>query len=178
MFSRSQSSQPAAALMGRQLYFDPGLSQFNNRPLVGVADNLSATERGNAIGKRCGLFENVDGVNVSTNVQCGSGRLFDTTRDVDWFEANVAAEEFLALVRNEKVPYNIIGKGIIRAAFGKIAALAESRGVFEAGSTVFVAPKDGADDPADKAASKLKHTYSAKKSVGIALIDVAGTVSF
>jgi hypothetical protein len=177
MFSRSQSSCMAAALIGRQLSFDPGKSSWNNRPLVGVADNLTATEQANAVGKRCNMFVAVSGINVSFNVTTANGRLFETTRDVDWFESEIAAAEFEALVRNEIVPYDIVGKGIVKGAFMSVAATAETNGVFIPGSTKFTAPADGADASADVAIQRLKHGWTAKKRVPVRTIDIAGVVT-
>jgi hypothetical protein len=176
--SRKQSSQMAAAMLGRQLAMDPGRSDWNNKALVGEADNLTATEQANAVTKRASLFLSIAGINVTFNVKTGSARLYDTTRDIDYFEANLAADEFTTLVNTEKMPYTAVGKGQARATAERRGALSETQGIFVPNTFRVNIPKDGADDPADKAAQLLRFSYSAEKQVGIAKMAITGTVSF
>lgn len=175
--TRYQSTQAHAALMGRQLAQAPGSSDWNNKTLVASADNFTDSQLGFAVGKNASLFVSIAGLGVSHNVKASSGRLFDTTRDLDWFDANLAADLFSVLVNNEKIPYSAIGKALIQAAAERRGAIAISNGVFEPGSFAVQMPADGEDDPADKAAQVLRFTWTAIKSIGVAKIAVSGTVT-
>lgn len=176
--SRKQIPNMAAALVGRQLALDPGLSDWNNKRLVGESDNLTGTEQGHAVTKRASLFLNIAGLNVTHNVKAASGRLFDTTRDIDWFESNLAADELLVLVNNEKVPFNLVGKGLVQSAAERRGTLAERAGVFNPSTFVVTMPADGDDDPADKIAQTLRFSWAAEKQIGIAKMAITGTVTF
>jgi hypothetical protein len=176
--SAYQTTQAHAALMGRQLAQSPGSSSWNNRALVANADNFTSTQLGHATGKNATIFGVFGGVGVTHNAKTSGGRLYDTTRDLDWFDANLATDLFLVLVNNEKVPYDARGKALIQAATERRGALATTAGVFEPGTFAVQMPADGADDPADKSVQLLRFTWSAVKSVGIDKIAVSGTVSF
>ncbi len=176
LVSRSQSSQMGVATMARQFATEPGTSDWNNKSLVGVGDNFTATEQSNAEGKRANMFLAFPGLNATYNMTTASGRLWDTTRDIDWFDANLAADEFLYLVNNEKVPYNLHGKGGVQAVAEKRGLLAESKGVFNPATFVVTMPADGADDPADKLAQLLRFTWTAQKQIGIKKMQITGTV--
>jgi len=175
MVSRSQSSQMAVASMAR-LATEPGSSDANNKVLSGIGDSFSATEQTNAEAKRANMFLAFPGVNATYNMSTGSGRLWDTTRDIDWFDANLAADVFNVLLNNEKVPYNITGKGLVQASVERRGSIAESKGVFNSGTFKVAMPADGADDPADKIAQLLRFTWSAQKQIGIKKVAVGGTV--
>lgn len=175
--TRYQSTQAHAALMGRQFAQSPGSSDWNNKVLIASADNLTDSQLAFAVGKNATLFLSIAGLNVTHNAKTSQGRLYDTTRDIDWFDANLAADLFSTLVNNEKIPYSAIGKALIQASAEKRGALAVSGGVFTPGTFAVQMPIDGADDPADKAAQLLRFTWTATKSIGIAKIAVSGTVS-
>lgn len=175
--SRYQTAQAHAAMMGRQFAQSPGSSDWNNKSLIGSADNLTQTQLGHATGKNVTLFAKIGNLGLTHNAKTSGGRLYDTTRDIDWFDANLAADLLTELANNEKLPYSAVGKSVIQASTERRGATAVSGGVFTPGSFAVQMPADGADDPADKAAQLLRFTWSAQKSIGIAKIAVSGTVS-
>jgi hypothetical protein len=177
LVTRKQSQQMATALVARQLATEPGSSSWDNKALSGTADNFTTTEQTNATTKRACMYLSIAGVNVSYNIQAGSGRFFDTTRDIDWFDANHAADIFNALVNTEKVPYNNTGKSLVEAVSRRRGSLAESKGVFNAGTFAVTMPKDGQDDPTDKANGLLRFSWSAEKQIGMRKVVANGTVT-
>lgn len=175
--SRYQTAQVHAAFMGRFFAATPGSIDMNNKALIASADNFSATQLGHAVGKNVTLFAQIAGLGLTHNAKTSGGRLYDTTRDIDSHETNLAADLLTTLVNNLKLPYSAKGKAVIQASHDRRGDLDSKAGIFTEGSYVTDYPLDGADDPADKAAQLLRVSWSAQKSIGIAKIAVSGTVS-
>jgi hypothetical protein len=116
-------------------------------------------------------------VALTYNVMAASGRLFDTTRDVDWFEANLQSDELAMLVNNEKLTYDAQGKALVEASARRRGSIAEGKGVFVTGSFDVDIPKDGEDDPADKADGLLRWSWTAQKLIGMRKMAISGEVT-
>lgn len=177
LITRYPSNAMNIGLVGHQFAKNPGSSNWNNRILSGSADVWTSTQLSNATAKRAVFFTVIGGNNQTYNVRAASGRLFDTTRDLDFFEANLQADILTALLNAEKLPYSAQGKSVIEAVMRARGLNAEKMGIFIDGSFDVDMPADGEDDPADKAAGLLRCAWSAVKEIGIDKVAVSGIVT-
>lgn len=119
---------PEAAWMGLQLPKKPGSTNWAHKQLSGVTRTpsslMSATQKSTVMGQ-LGESDRGKGGNVyveraSRGVtlpgQMHSGRFIDITRGIDKIHAGIQERIFLALQRNDKIPYTAAGQQIFVTA--------------------------------------------------------------
>ena len=178
---------PEAGALGSILPLNPGSYTLKFKTLSGiVADDLSTTQRSNALGKNCNIHTEVGGVNIVEAGNMAEGEWVDIIIFVDWLEARITEEVYGLLVRSPKVPYTDAGIAAIEA---------ELTGVLQQGQSPAyggIAPDDGAGGPGftvtvpevanisalDKAARTLNDVeFTAILSGAIHAVTITGTVT-
>lgn len=178
---------PEAGAFGSILPLNPGSYTLKFKTLNGItADNLSTTQRSNALGKNCNIHTEVGGVNIVEVGNMAEGEWVDIIIFVDWLEARITEEVYGLLVRSPKVPYTDSGIAAIEA---------ELTGVLQQGQSPAyggIAPDDGAGGPGftvtvpevanisagDKAARTLNDVeFTAILSGAIHAVNINGTVT-
>ncbi len=105
-----------AAWVGACLPFDPGSETWAEKTLAGVAvTRLTATQRTNALAKYMNVYESVAGRNVTNNGTVGGNEYIDVIRFRDWLEANIAADVYVVLAQNKKLPFTDSGIAAVQA---------------------------------------------------------------
>jgi hypothetical protein len=119
-----------AAWTAMSLGFDPDVETATDKfkTLVGITpDDLSATQRANAIGteesptsgKNANVYTTVAGKNITQSGMTASGEWNDIIFGADWLKVRIEERIFNAFVRNPKLPYT---NGGILAIVGEIRA--------------------------------------------------------
>lgn len=103
-----------AAWLGRCLPLDPGSETWKFKTLAGVASTtLTATQRTNALAKRCNVYNTVAGVAITEEGKVSGNEWIDVIRFRDWIEARIGEEVFAALAASNKIPFTDEGVAVI-----------------------------------------------------------------
>jgi hypothetical protein len=178
---------PEAAALGSILPLNPGSYTLKFKTLTGIAaDDLSSTQRTNALAKNCNIQTEVGGVNIVENGNVAEGEWVDIIIFIDWLEARITEEVYGLLVNQPKVPYTDAGIAAVEA---------EITGVLQQGQSPAyggIAPDDGSGGPGftvtvpavadisagDKAARTLNDVlFDAILAGAIHAVNIQGTVT-
>lgn len=172
------SSYPDAAWLGRCLPLDAGSITWAYKTLSGITpDDLTATQRTNALAKNANIYETVADVSITEFGTTGDGEFIDVTRGIDWLKSEMQADIYQMLVNQDKVPYT--DKGI--ASFeGKVRAALEA-GIdrnFIASITSISTPAAASVSAANKAARLLQDVeFVAVLAGAIHTVEIQGVVT-
>lgn len=121
---RIGSQQPAAGWAGLMLPKLPGPATWANKSIAGVDKSpLDATQRSALKAKNCNYYVDIRGLGFTLHGTAGSGRRFDLTAFLDWFDIGVSDRVILMLHNNDIVPYT--NKGIETARAQVLAQIEE-----------------------------------------------------
>lgn len=120
IYSADTANFPEAAVAGGQLPKVPGSYTVKFKTLKGiVADNLNASQKGFALGKKANVYTPVGGVDILSEGTMASGEFFDTIVGIDWLKARMQERVYSSLVNEEKIPFTDAGiasvEGMVRA---------------------------------------------------------------
>lgn len=102
---RPVTEAAAAAWLGRMLPMLPGPTTFRNKALAGVTKSpLSDTQRNALKAKHVNYYVDVKGLGWTFDGWAASGRFFDITAILDWFDVGVESRILLMFHNNEVVP--------------------------------------------------------------------------
>ena len=137
LFSGDDNTRADAALMGRQLAFDPGQSGFGFRQLAGVTFDELTPGQISAIKAKNGItYTRTRGVSFTDNDCAVSGRPLALTRNIDWLEARIVTNVLSAFINNEIVIIDLDGIATFEAALRSALDEAERARVILPGWTV------------------------------------------
>lgn len=183
IFSRDMLGQVGAALMGRQLSFDPGGSNWNWQSLTGVsASSLTQAQYGYVTGKKAGVYAlfsapGADAIGITQDVKAASGRFLDITRGVDWLEANLGAAIATELLAQEVVPNTAGGRSLIEKAMSAVFKQGERFGFLTSNWTITI-PTKAEQSSGDRSARILSEVrYTAEIAGAIDKVRVTGTLT-
>lgn len=177
LYSATPATQPDAAWMGRCLPVLPGAGNWKFRNLAGItADNLSTTQINNATGKRCNVYTEIGGVDVTTPGICFSGDYNDVIIFIDYLVSTMEVNVYQVLVSSEKVPFTNAGITAIENPVRQTLQTAEAQGGLAPGWTVTV-PDISTISGADKASRTLNGiTFNATLAGAIDIVNIQGFV--
>lgn len=106
----------ATAWLGLMLPMLPGPATWANKGLSGVTmSQLDATARGVLKTKKCNYYIPIKKLGFTLQGRAASGRFFDITALLDWFDVGVTNRIVLMLRNNRVVPYTAKGIELARA---------------------------------------------------------------
>lgn len=169
-----------AALLGRCLPLDPGSETWKFKTLAGVSTTtLTATQRTNALAKRCNVYNTVAGVAITEEGKVSGNEWIDVIRFRDWIEARIGEEVFAALAASNKIPFTDEGVAVIT---GLVRAVLD-QGVAVGGLSADPAPKVSAPlvaniSATNKALRNLPDVkFDAVLAGAIHVVTISGTIS-
>lgn len=173
------TQQPAAAWAGVMLPKLPGPATFANKGLAGVDRSpLSATQRQALKDKKANHYVDIKGLGFTLNGWAASGRFFDVTAAIDWFDVGIEDRIILLLRNNDVVPYTDKGIETVRGqVLGQIQE-GIALGIIDGAQDFTVtAPKVADVNPVDKGNRVLPDIrYSYVLSGAIHSVRVVGIV--
>lgn len=172
--------RPDAAWAGKCLPLDPGSETWKFKTLAGVpVYTLSATQRTNATGKGCNVYERIAGNNMTAEGVTASGEFIDITRFVDFIVARIKENVFFRLKNLNKVPFTDSGIALIESEVRGVIQLGIRSGGFAADPAPIITVPLAADVSAlDKANRLLPDIrFSATLAGAIHAIEISGVVS-
>jgi hypothetical protein len=176
---REVSQQAAAAWAGTMLPKLPGPATFANKGLAGVdTSSLSAGQRAALKGKHANYYVDIKGLGFTLHGQAGSGRFFDVTVAIDWFDVGIEDRIILLLRNNDVIPYTNKGIEVVRAQVLGQVMEGIGLGIID-GEQAFtvLAPKVSDVNPVDKGNRVLPDIrYSYFLSGAIHSVKVVGIV--
>jgi hypothetical protein len=117
---------------------------------------MTTTQRTNLTAKNGNGYESVASVNITFDGKTSDGDYLDVQRSLDWLEAEMQAEVFIALAGSAKVPFTDEGVATIEAAVRSVVNRTVARGIFAASPAPTVTVPDVADvSAANKTARTL-----------------------
>jgi hypothetical protein len=173
------TQQAAAAWGGVMLPKLPGPATFANKGLAGVDKSpLNATQRGALKTKKANYYVDIKGLGFTLNGWASSGRFFDVTAAIDWFDVGIEDRIILLLRNNDVVPYTDKGIETVRAQVLGQVQEGISLGIIDGAQEYTVtAPKVTEVNPVDKAGRVLPDIrYSYVLSGAIHAVKVVGIV--
>lgn len=176
---RTVTQQPAAAWGGVMLPKLPGPATFANKGLSGVdVSPLSADQRGALKTKLANYYVAIKGLGFTLHGTAGSGRRFDLTALIDWFDVGVTDRVVLMLRNNDSVPYTNKGIELARSQVEGQILEGIKLGLIDGDQAYFAnAPKVTEVNPIDKAGRVLGDiTYSYVTSGSIEKVRIKGVV--
>lgn len=121
---RTGSQQPAVGWAGLMLPKAPGPAIWANKSITGVDKSpLDATQRSALRAKKANYYVDIRGLGFTLRGTAGSGRRFDLTVFLDWFDVGINDRAVLLLHNNDVVPYT--NKGIEMARAQVLAQIEE-----------------------------------------------------
>ena len=169
-----------SAIWGKVLPSNPGSTTFKFQELSGiVADDLTSTQRTNALAKNCNVYANltptVAGFEAGTTAE---PEWIDIVWGLDWLRNDVETRIFgrlwSASNAGSKVPYTDQGAAVIEAELRASVALGIERGVLAASpAPVFTRTAVANQAPADSAARRYTGLSARATAAGaIHIVDV------
>lgn len=179
MYHRDPSSMAGAALLGKNLPFDPGSETWAFKNLATVATfPMTATHRANITARNGNSYESVAGINITFQGKTGDGGYLDTKRGLDWLQDDMTKAVFGMLAGNPKVPYTNHGISQVRAQVEGSLLRAADRGILVAASIVVTVPDANTVPSVDKTSRTLNNVkFSATLQGAVHKVNVVGTVS-
>lgn len=117
------------ALLGVILPQVPGAYTAAFKTLASVTyDNLTPTQRTNALAKNVNIYELVGGINITNEGKVSEGEFIDIIILVDWLNANITSEVYSVLVNSSKVPYTDFGIAAVGGAIQTVLQLGQQNG--------------------------------------------------
>lgn len=116
--AQALTKAPDAGWMGYMLPTQPGVGTWAEKTLVGViADNLTATQISNALGKNGNVYVPMGGAGILLEGKAASGEYFDVTIFLDWLASTMQSRVFAVITDpgNLKIPYTNGGISQIEA---------------------------------------------------------------
>lgn len=169
-----------AALLGRCLPLDPGSETWKFKTLAGVSTTvLTATQRTNALAKRCNVYNTVAGVAITEEGKVSGNEWIDVIRFRDWIEARIGEEVFAALAASNKIPFTDEGvaviTGLVRAVLDQGVAVG---GLSADPAPVVSAPLVANVSATNKALRNLPDVkFDAVLAGAIHAVTISGTIS-
>jgi hypothetical protein len=167
-----------SAWLGRCLPLDPGSETWMFKTLAGVAvTTLTGTQQTNIQDKKCNIYYNVAGRNITAEGVVFSGEFIDVVRFRDWLKARMQERIALALFNANKIPYTDEGIAVIEAEVRAQLREGVNVGGLVDNFTVSV-PKAASVSPADKAARLLRNVkFTAQLAGAIHKVIISGTIT-
>lgn len=98
------------AWLAKQFPKDPGSSNWAYKTLTGVASyEITSSQQSTAFGKKCNLYQEIAGVDVTRFGYVGSGEYIDIIRGIDWLESIIQTNIYNAMLNNEKIAFTDAG---------------------------------------------------------------------
>lgn len=117
-----------AAAMGRALALVPGSYTLALKDLQGIlVSTLTPTQRANALGKNCNVYEERGSLNQVNYGTMASGKRIDQIHGRDWLSNEVTTQIFAALSKPLKVPFTDAGIAVVDQAARVAGALGVTR---------------------------------------------------
>ncbi len=177
-FNQLATHNNGAAMLGYALPLKAGSLTWAYKTLAGeTVDTLSEPERAYALAKKANVYLGAGGKNVTQFGTTGNGGFFDTTRGIDWIEANIAEDVYQVLTDVDKIPYTDKGVGSIMGIVNNVLDKAVIQGIITNDFTVS-APLVADISTADKASRLLPDVaFRATLQGAIHTMTINGTVS-
>ena len=116
LYSADAAKYPEAAWMGGEFARDAGEATWMFKQLNGITvDNLTASQRSNALAKNCNIYVPRSGVNMTENGKTSGGKWIDVVRDEDWLKNEVQVEVYSAFINSPKIAQTDKDSAIIEA---------------------------------------------------------------
>lgn len=180
IFNESPDNFPEAAILGRFLPAETGSITTKFKELSGVvASNLTASQRSNALNKKCNLYTEIGGVDIFEEGTMAGGEFIDVIRDVDWIQARMQENIYFRLVNTDKVPFTDAGIAVIENEMRGVLDQAVTRNILadDPAYTVIV-PRAVEVDPADRALRFLPDLkFTGRLAGAIHKLEIRGTVT-
>jgi len=171
---------PEAALLGTILPLNPGSYTAAYQSLSTITvDNLSPTQRINALAKNTMTYTEVGGANITEEGKVAEGEFIDIIVFVDWIDARITEGVYQLLVSSPKIPYTDSGIASIQAVIDQVLTDGIGLGGIAIDPAFTISVPIAADVSAgDKAARTLNNvTFQATLTGAIHIININGTVS-
>lgn len=153
LYSAEAAKYPECAWMGGEFAREAGAATWKFKQLVGVTvDNLTATQRTNALAKKANIYVPRAGVNMTEEGWCAAGNFIDVVRDSDYFKSRIQAAVFSRLINLPKIPFTDKGIAVIEAELRSETMLAVGAGILaDTPAPVISVPKVASISVLDKA---------------------------
>lgn len=168
-----------AAILGTVLPLDPGAYTADFKVLTGnTPDDISTTQRTNALAKYVNIYHTVGGRNITEGVKVAADEYLDTIIFVDWLQARITEEIYNLLVTQPKIPFNDAGIASVEAAIKGVLEDGITAGGINPGGYTISVPKSADISATDKANRELKGiTFTATITGAIHFVEVRGNVT-
>lgn len=171
---------PEAGLFGTILPLNPGSYTAAYQELSTITvDNLTSTQRTNALAKNTMIYTEVGGANITEEGKVAEGEFIDIIIFVDWIDARITEGVYGLLVRSPKVPYTDAGIASIEAEINRVLQDGQTLGgiTLDPGFSISV-PLAADVSAGDKAARTLNNvTFEATLTGAIHIVNITGTVT-
>lgn len=181
--TRDGAGRVDAGLLGRQLSFNPGSSNYNWQRISGATpDSFTQSEYDYVRGKNAGVYAyfaaaGADEIGITQHVKGASGRFLDITRGVDWLEANLGAAIAQKLLEQEVIPNTAVGRAMIEQAMSQVFKRGERIGLLTSNWSITI-PTKAEQTQADRVARILRDVkYQAELSGALDSVIVQGTLT-
>lgn len=179
IFHTANTEYAAAAWMGKELPYDPGLRTWAFKNLTGItASVLTTSQEALVRGKNANVYTTTASYAHTYEGRCAKASTFiDDVRGLDWLDTTIKTDLFNLLATSGKVPFTDAGIQTVGGTLKASLALAEKRSVLASGWTVSVPLASEVSD-ADKALRKLTGiTWTGTLAGAVHSIVINGTVS-
>jgi len=179
IYHATNTEYAAAAWVGKELPYDPGLRTWAFKHLTGVsADVLTSSQEALVRGKNANVYTTTASYAHTYEGRCAKASTFiDDVRGLDWLDTTIKTDLFNLLATSGKVPMTDAGIQTVGGTLKASLALAEARSVLASGWTVSVPLASEVPD-ADKALRKLTGiTWTGTLAGAVHSIVINGTVS-
>jgi hypothetical protein len=176
---RPMTQQAGAAWGGVMLPKLPGPATFANKGLAGVdVSPLSAGQRDALKAKHANYYVSIKDLGFTLHGMAASGRFFDVTAAIDWFDVGIEDRIILLMRNNDVIPYTDKGIEVVRAQVLGQVMEGIALGIIDGEQAFSVtAPKVGDVNPVDKGNRVLPDIrYSYFLSGAIHSVKVVGIV--
>ena len=113
-YSADAAKYPECALFGGELARDAGKATWAFKQLSGITvDNLTATQRSNALAKNCNVYIPYAGKNMTEAGKTCEGTYIDIIRDTDQYKSDITVAVFSRFLNLPKIPQTEAGTAII-----------------------------------------------------------------
>ncbi len=179
VYRANNTEYTAAAWMGKELPYDPGLRTWAFKNLTGITtDSLTSTAEGLIRGKNANVYTSTASyANTYAGTCAKASTYIDDVRGLDWLDTTIKLDLFNLLAASGKVPMTDPGiQSVVGTLKGSLQK-AETATVLTTGWTVSFPA--AADIPAeDKAARRLTGiTWTGTLAGAVHSIVINGTVS-
>lgn len=178
--AQADTKYPEAAVFGVFVTQDPGsyTVAFKTLALI-TADALTDTQVKNALDKKCNIYHEVGGVDITQEGTVAEGEYIDTIVFIDWLQARMTENIFAQLVNLPKIPFTDDGISVVEGEVkGMLQQGIDAGGLTDDPAPVVTVLKASEVQPADKLARLLKDVkFTATLAGAIHAVEVNGFVS-